>query len=419
MPTQPSSVTKRLDQLRGPAAPRSHDARTIAALTSNPGCSRRAVLDAAGIDKRQLATHLGFETGFGQSPFAISRGNSFEKLVKADGCVALLKLLREELKLDVPELGYVDLSRTDERADSREQRFQRTRDLFAQALANPSGLAALADHPMLTLEVGGRTAYVEPDVVAFQVAGRFHIAEIKSFPVLDGQADPGKVAAAATQAAVYVLALEQLLAGLGADPGLVATDVILVCPKDFSNAPSAALVDVRRQRAAVRRQLDRLPGIASLLEGVDPELTFDVRRDKDGTATRPAEEVDKAVASIGANYAPECVSRCDMAFYCRAEARAEGSTRLLGAAVRAELGGVDSMRQALEFAAGAGRDTGHSAGVTAAMDENGADLDAAQLAHMLGTARRVRDEALREADANAADTTSADTVVNAAFHTGR
>jgi hypothetical protein len=393
MPTQPTSVTKRLDRLRGPAAPRSHDARTIAALTSNPGCSRRAVLDAAGIDKRRLATHLGFETGFGQSPFAISRGNSFERQVKADGCAALLSLLREELKLDIPELGYVDLSRTEERADSREQRFHRTRDLFAQALANPHGLAALADHPMLTLDVGGRTAYVEPDVVAFQVAGRFHIAEIKSFPVLDGQADPAKVAAAATQAAVYVLALEQLLVGLGADRSLVATDVILVCPKDFGNAPAAALVDVRRQRAAVRRQLDRLPGIAALLKEIDPDLTLDLKRDKDGAPTRPAAEVDKAVATIDANYAPECVSRCDMAFYCRSEARAQGSARLLGAAVQAELGGIDSLHQALDLAAGNGSG-GHGDGGD---DAGAGDQDAAQLARLLGTARRVRDEALREA----------------------
>ena len=401
MPTQPSSVTKRLDRLRGPAAPRSHDARTIAALTSNPGCSRRAVLDAAGIDKRRLATHLGFETGFGQSPFAISRGNAFERQVKADGCAALLNLLREELKLDVPELGYVDLSRTEERADTREHRYQRTRELFAQALNNPGGLAALADHPMLTLDVGGRTAYVEPDVVAFQVAGRFHIAEIKSFPVLDGQADPAKVAAAATQSAVYVLALEQLLTGLGADRSLVATDVILVCPKDFGNSPAAALVDVRRQRAAVRRQLDRLPGIAALLDGIDPDVTLDLRRDQDGTPTRPAAEVDKAVATIDANYAPECVSRCDLAFYCRAEARAQGSARLLGAAVQAELGGVDSLHQALELAAGPARGVngrGNAGGGTGG-GEIGGDLDSAQLARLLGTAQRVREEALREADA--------------------
>ena len=59
--------------------------------------------------------------------------------------------------------------------------------------------------------VGGHLAYLEPDVVAFQVGGRFHVVEIKSFAVIDGQADEESVAAAAMQAAVYVLALQDLL----------------------------------------------------------------------------------------------------------------------------------------------------------------------------------------------------------------
>src|SRR5438270_10649604 len=47
----PRSIGDRLAELRGPVPPRHHDARTIAALTANPGCARRAVLDAAGVDK--------------------------------------------------------------------------------------------------------------------------------------------------------------------------------------------------------------------------------------------------------------------------------------------------------------------------------------------------------------------------------
>jgi hypothetical protein len=38
----------RLARIRGRVLPRSHNARTIAALASNPGCARRAVMDAAG-----------------------------------------------------------------------------------------------------------------------------------------------------------------------------------------------------------------------------------------------------------------------------------------------------------------------------------------------------------------------------------
>ena len=51
---QTSTPDARLDRLRGPVAPRRHNARTIAALTGNPGCTRRAVLDGAGVDKMIL-----------------------------------------------------------------------------------------------------------------------------------------------------------------------------------------------------------------------------------------------------------------------------------------------------------------------------------------------------------------------------
>ena len=64
---------------------------------------------------------------------------------------------------------------------------------------------------MLRLQVGGHRAYLEPDVVAFQISGTFHVIEIKSFAVIDGQADEESVAAAAMQAAAYILALQDLL----------------------------------------------------------------------------------------------------------------------------------------------------------------------------------------------------------------
>lgn len=65
------------------------------------------------------------------------------------------------------------------------------------------------------LTVAGQRVYLEPDLIAFQLAGRFHVVEIKSFAVIDGQADASKVSAAATQAAVYVLAMRQLLTEAG------------------------------------------------------------------------------------------------------------------------------------------------------------------------------------------------------------
>ncbi len=104
-----NAVEARLDHIRGTVAPKSHNARTIAALTSNPGCARRAVLDAAGVDKQRLASHTGFPAPFGQSQFALGRGNAFEAQVKANGCAELLRLLREHLMLPIPEASYDNL----------------------------------------------------------------------------------------------------------------------------------------------------------------------------------------------------------------------------------------------------------------------------------------------------------------------
>lgn len=372
-PGAPSGAA-RLEALRGPVQPRSHDARTIAALTVNPGCSRRAVLDAAGVDKRKLAERIGFPARYGQSPFAITRGLAFEKQVKAEGCAALLELLRSELGFEVPEHEYVDLGV--EPADAgvtgvpgkpgasldRATRYERTRAVFGRVAA---GEALLADHPLLRLEVGGRPAFVEPDVVALSARpsgaaettpARLYVAEVKSFSVIDGQADPEKVGAAAVQAAVYVLALRRLFADLGADPALVADDVILVCPKDFANQPSAHLLDVRRQLAAVERQLDRLPRIAALIEDLDPTVDFDLAVDPPAAEGEPehehrtAAELAKSLTMIEARYAPECVTRCEMAFHCRAEARAASATDVLGRSVRDSLGGIESIDEVIALA---------------------------------------------------------------------
>ncbi|HTJ68927.1 MAG TPA: hypothetical protein VL551_15440 [Actinospica sp.] len=368
----PAVTAARLDALRGPVAPRSHDARTIAALTVNPGCSRRAVLDAAGVDKRKLSERIGFPARYGQSPFAITRGLAFEKQVKADGCAALIELLRgEPLHFDVPEHEYVDLG-VEPDADpaapvsvDRAARYERTRQLFARVAA---GEALLADHPLLRLDVGGRTAYVEPDVVALSarpagasagMPARLYVAEVKSFAVIDGQADPAKVGAAATQAAVYVLALRKLFAELDVDPRIVADDVLLICPKDFANQPSAHLLDVRRQIAAVERQLARLPRIGALIADLDPAVDFDLAVDPPETKGEPgrehrnAAELTKSLTMIEARYAPECVTNCEMAFHCRSEARAAGAADALGRSVRDSLGGIDSLAEAIAVADGA------------------------------------------------------------------
>jgi hypothetical protein len=294
-------------------------------------------MDAAGVDKGAVAEALGSPARFGQSRFAFSRGHAFEARVKADGCAELLRLLGAEGRAAVPDLG----------APGPKGRVERTRQALAEA--EPGGWTLL-DHPLLALEIAGSTVYLEPDAVAVAPDGRWTVVEIKSFPILDGGADAQKVGAAARQAAVYVLALAELDEHGGSRP---RPEIVLVCPRDFSNLPTAERVDVRKQLAVTRRQLQRLTRISEIADALPEGTTFDLRPGPDGrTPTRPREELTAAVEAVPAVYAPECLSTCELAFHCRDRARAAGRVEALGRSLRGELGGLTTVEAVLAAAHG-------------------------------------------------------------------
>ncbi|MEV0369158.1 hypothetical protein AB0I10_04940 [Streptomyces sp. NPDC050636] len=345
----------RLTELRGPGVrPRSLDARALAALAANPGCRRRALLDGAGIDKGALAQALGSPATYGQSQFALIRGNSFEARVKADGGADLLRLLHERLRPGTAAPESMAVATPDLSAAGPEGRAARTALALREVTA--AGGWALLDHPMLAVEVAGSPAYVEPDAVVVHPDGSWTVVEIKSFPMIDGAADAAKVGAAARQAAVYVLALETVAGHVGARTGRevqVRDRVLLVCPKDFSNLPTAAAIDIRKQLATTRRQLARLTRVEDIAAALPPETTFDLQLTDDGAATRPPEELAAAVEAVGASYAPECLAACELAFHCRKRSREDGAVETLGRGVRGELGGLRTIEDVLAAATGA------------------------------------------------------------------
>ncbi|MFB6835472.1 hypothetical protein [Streptomyces sp. NPDC056361] len=334
-PSLPPQTTRTLlAELRGPTVvPRPLDARALAALAANPGCRRRALLDGAGVDKSALAAKLGSPAPFGQSQFAIVRGNSFEAKVKADGGRELLRLIGadEPDGVSVPDLA----------AAGPEGRTART--ALALREATGSGGWTLLDHPLLALEVAGSPVYLEPDAVVVRPDGGWTVVEIKSFPMIDGSADAAKVGAAARQAAVYVLALERVAART--EGARVAHSVVLVCPKDFSNVPTASVVDVRKQRSVTRRQLDRLTRIDEIAGALPEGVSFDV-------VERSPEELARSVECVPHQYAPECLAACELAFHCRSRAREADAVETLGRSVRAELGGLTTVGAVLAAARG-------------------------------------------------------------------
>ncbi|PNG97620.1 hypothetical protein SMF913_13645 [Streptomyces malaysiensis] len=481
-PRQATGLRQRLAELRGPATtPRPLDARALAALAANPGCRRRALLDGAGVDKGALAQALGAPANFGQSQFAHQRGNSFEARVKTDGGADLVRLLHERLRDGTEPPGPGAVATPDLTAPGPQGRTART--ALALREATEAGRWALLDHPMVSLDVAGSPAFLEPDAVVVHPDGSWTVVEIKSFPMVDGSADPAKVGAAARQSAVYALALERVASMIGeppegaddaamtpsaagpantagaagaaspagaaeaagpagaagpviptdpaeaadptaagpaeaagpvvpappadaaeaatraeaadpagattpegaatpaeatalagtakaagpadaADPvipaasagpaparGRVRHQVLLVCPKDFSNLPTAEMVDVRKQLAVTRRQLDRLTRIEEIAAALPEGTTFDLRLTDDGrTPTRPLEELTAAVDAVDAAYAPECLSACELAAHCRTRSRGAGLVEALGRGVRGELGGLTTVDAVLTAA---------------------------------------------------------------------
>ncbi len=288
------------------------------------------------MDKAALATALGSPATFGQSQFAFMRGNAFEAKVKSDGGTELLRLMGVEAGADV---RVPDLT-----AAGPEGRAARTALALREATAD--GAWTLLDHPMLALEVAGTPAYLEPDAVVVHPDGRWTVVEIKSFPMIDASADASKVGAAARQSAVYVLALERIAALT--DGAHVAHSILLVCPKDFSNLPTASVVDVRKQLSVTRRQLARLTRVEDIAGALPEGTTFDLER--------PADELTAAVESVDAAYAPDCLAACELAFHCRDRAREDGDVGALGRGVRGELGGLTTIGDVLAAARGTAGD---------------------------------------------------------------
>ncbi|MFF1797354.1 hypothetical protein ACFVXQ_24575, partial [Kitasatospora sp. NPDC058263] len=315
MPLPPSGVPEdRLTRLRGPLPPKPYHARKITALTTNPGCDRRAVLDAAGVDKAALARRLGYDPRFGRSPFAITRGLAFEHLVKRDGYAELFRLLREETAAPVAEAAVTDLNDVGGNASLTVRQKETSRLIERMAAGDADRL--ILDHPVLSLEVAGSTAYLEPDALTHRIGGRFHLVEIKSFPAIDGVADPLDVAQTAKQAAVYAIALRRAFAEAGHDPDLVADQFLLVCPKDFGNRPYGRLVDLRQERDTIAFQLERLHRTTDIVASLPAGSTFDVSEE----SGRSVVELTSSAISLGAAYAPGCLSFCEMARFCRQEA---------------------------------------------------------------------------------------------------
>lgn len=368
-------------------------ARRIASAVEAPGCHRRTVLDAATVDLERLGVLAG-GPGDRQSPIAISRGKQFERQVTDNGMAAVLALVREHLGLEIPEARTVDLSAAAVREaypDVRgpalnELRVRLTRRHVEQMMTDPDEAPNLVQHAMTTLSFGGQTAYLEQDVLAFAVAGRIHIVEIKSFPAVDGRADPAKASETVRQTAVYLLSMQELVGQLGAPPDVVDTTVLIVLPQDVFFRPVGLTVDAAMQVRRLRRQLAAVPEAAAVLDGLPDGVALPALPGRDAAvalqiAARTA--AGTALSALPAKFCDGCTT-CPMFRFCRTEAETQQLTSRLGSQVAGTCGGVTTISEALDL--GAGRRRPETPAEAAVADLLGRGAAAARLAYGMRSA---------------------------------
>ena len=155
-----------------------------------------------------IADRVGFPASRGQSPFAITSGNSFEEQLKTRSKYAqLAEVLRPFVDLPEAGLRVEDLNNVGRIRDPqawKDQRVSRTNEVLLRLADGAADAPHIVDHPMLVLDLMGSRVYLQPDALAFRVGSELELVEIKSYPIIDGQADPQKVSATAGQSAVYL-----------------------------------------------------------------------------------------------------------------------------------------------------------------------------------------------------------------------
>jgi hypothetical protein len=312
------------------------------------------VIDAAGIPAYALAERVGFPTTRGQSPFAITSGNTFEDRLKTRSKYALLaEALAPFVEMPADNLRVEDLNNVGHIPDPvrwKEARVRKTNEVLARLARGDKDAPHIVDHPMLILELVGTRVYLEPDALAFRIGEQLELVEIKSYPVIDGQADPAKVSATAGQSAVYLIALRATLAALGFDPEILRWSVILVAPRNFGRYPTAHRVPLKKKALSIQRVLDRAQPAVEVLKELPEDFTIDVDPDGKLTPVKLAAQTAKQLELLTPLYVPECLTSCDMAEFCRDEAvRCDAPSRL-GRRARDTLGSVDKLGEALRLA---------------------------------------------------------------------
>ena len=331
-----------LTRLRGAHEPEEPGARGIERVARNPDCLRLRSLTIAGFTPASAAKIVGVAPNEGQSPFALTMGQRFEKHMLENGAANLFALYRDKNLLSVHEakIVAVDDLAPGSSPKALRRREQETRRLLQAKQQGDPKAANLILKPRLLVSLVGVPHAVEPDfLVASDSDSFYRVGELKSYPDRGGKTDPADIRSACRQAAVGVVGLRQTLLSFGVnDPSaaLPLADLVLRVTGLFM--PSLSCMAIEGEVASIERAIGEAPTNLDELEALLPS---------DASFDDPA-----VIAEVPNNYRPSCKEHCAMWQYCRAQALEQRHPVILGDQAAEKLAPAGSIARALELMRG-------------------------------------------------------------------
>jgi hypothetical protein len=277
----------------------------------------------------------------GQSPFAIARGLTFERVLFRRQAEALHRALIRAAVLPPDAAGFKDLRLR--RAGGPYRDLDKARAATASLLGEAAGATTPAVRAAIPSILAGPVVRVPGGVMLPEAIlvidvlvvrmdltpPRLIVGEIKTYPDRAGYTDGAELATARAQAGVYVHGLQLVLGELGLSDRLeIALSGFLVLSRPGSNQPSIrANEDLRYQAIRAERGFRQLREVATTV----------------GTEV-PKAELIQTICRAPVAYQETCIAFCDRAATCDTQALRRGDPHVLGEDMARFLGPTDLNR---------------------------------------------------------------------------
>jgi hypothetical protein len=291
----------------------------------NPECQANAISAILGVSMVDVAKREGLEASMGQSPFALQRGQRFERQLFRDDAKALRAELENAGVLPPGSQGLADyrMRQVGGPCANLDEAHKRTLEFFGDLAKRGISKDTASLVAGATICVPGRAMLPEAILVLDALVvcrGKSHpelvVGEIKTYPDRGGYTDRNELAGARAQSGVYVHGLGEVLKEQGwLDRIHVATTGFLVLTKPGSNRASVrAREDLQYQAARAARGLEKLREAAARM----------------APAGEPPADPVAAVLDASVHYEEACIRFCDRASGCHARAIKNGDPAVLG-----------------------------------------------------------------------------------------